>query len=296
MIVSQAVLPDDFLTEVYRVPPNVAEAVAVDLFVCNESKAHWAVLDVVVVRDGHKPDVITIHQGETILSAPTEYYIYHGYDMRPTETLPLNFKLHQGDVVRLKASTAAVTYTLMAEEFVTPDALKKVEERLDVLVEDVLRLQAADEAKGTAAVEAGTHVERAERRASTFLRRHPLFDTEAELVNATASILSLVVDVQHATRVESLWLRASSVTGTADVKAEYRTSWDGNHWEHFDDTQDITSSTLTDRANNAEGFNTFPVSAPLNRYIQIRITGVGTNPADTLVAAYLVVREEYADA
>ena len=101
-------------------------------------------------------------------------------------------------------------------------------------------------------------------------------------MNGTGAILSLIIDLQRATRVESLSLRASSVAGTADVKAEYRMSWDGNFWDSFDDTTDITSSTLLDRANNTEGVNTFSMSAPLNRFIQVRITGVAINPTDTL--------------
>lgn len=114
------------------------------------------------------------------------------------------------------------------------------------------------------------------------------------LINATANITSRHVSLEYAERAESLLLMARSATGTADVKAEYETSWDASLWDSADDNADITSSTLTDKANNAEGMNAFSMSAALNKYIRIKITGVAANPTDTLVTAYIVVREVYA--
>ena len=41
--------------------------------------------------------------------------------------------------------------------------------------------------------------------------------------------------------------------------------------------------------------NTYALhNAPVNRYIQFRITGVAANAVDTLVAGYVIVREGYA--
>ena len=68
----------------------------------------------------------------------------------------------------------------------------------------------------------------------------------------------------------------------------------GADFDNFDDNADITSSTLLEKANSPEAWNVYPVSAPLNRYIRIRITGVAANPADTIASAYLIVREGYA--
>lgn len=115
------------------------------------------------------------------------------------------------------------------------------------------------------------------------------------LINGAGASTSAGVYIgEDVVRVESLQLQVTSVAGTADVKAEYATSWDNVTYDSIADTTDITSSTLLDKANNPEGVNVFPVSAPLNRYIKITITGVAANPADTLVTAYLILREGYA--
>lgn len=298
MIAYQEFLPARTLTDVYAVPLVQGGAVSVEVVLCNQSTLAWADVDVVVSGKDRQGDQRLFETGETnpTMLARSEYYLYRNHSLRPRKTLLFSLKLHIGETLRFKASTGEVSCTVMAEEFVTPDALHALEERLDVLVEDVLRLQEAQADEGSAPVLAGTDAARAAGRSNTMLRRYPLFDTESELVNGTGAILSLVINLETAARVESLLLKASSVTGTADVKAEYRMSWDGSQWSSFDDTSDITASTLLDRANNTEGWNTFSVSAPLNRYLQIRITGVAANPADSLIAAYLLVREEYARA
>ena len=115
----------------------------------------------------------------------------------------------------------------------------------------------------------------------------------AVLVNGTGNVETEILSLQHVNFIESLVLRASSVSGTADVKLEYVTSPDGTNFESYSDTTDITSSTLVDKPNNAEGFNPFfpPIDAPLNSYVKFRVTGIGSNPADTLVTLYAQLRE-----
>lgn len=117
-----------------------------------------------------------------------------------------------------------------------------------------------------------------------------IFDTIA--VASTGSATSLSLGVGYSSRVEAIILRAASVSGTADVKIEYATSHDDTNYDSFDDNLDVTSSSGTDKPNNKEGYNSYPMPAPLNSYIKIKVTGVGANPADTLVDCYLVLREE----
>ncbi len=117
-----------------------------------------------------------------------------------------------------------------------------------------------------------------------------IFDAVA--VASTGSATSNSVDIRRASRVEAVILKASSVAGTTDVKVEYATSHDDSSYDSFDDNVDITSSSATQFANNVEGFNTYPVPAPLNAYLKIKVTGVGANNADTLVTGYLLIREE----
>lgn len=113
------------------------------------------------------------------------------------------------------------------------------------------------------------------------------------LINATGSEESEALPLQHILQVEGFSLRAASVAGDADVTLEYALSPDGTNFESYDDNQPITSSTATDKAGNPEGYNTFPMpfSIPASGFIKFRVTGVGSNAADTLVDLYLYFRE-----
>lgn len=123
------------------------------------------------------------------------------------------------------------------------------------------------------------------------LTRATLFDNV--LVTSLLSVESGALSLYHISTLESFILRASSVSGTSDVKLEYITSPDGTNYESYSDTTDITSSTATDKPNNKEGFNPFfpPASAPMSEYIKLKVTGVNANPADTLVTCYAILRE-----
>ena len=287
MITVQRMLPANIWTEVYTTEVLTAEAMQVDVYLSNQSQAHWMDVDVVI---GHGAMTSITQNGALRSTMADRRYIYRGHSMPPTKTERVPLTLRHGDVVLVRPFTAmkgtlpeTFGCTVIAEEAVTPRALHGLEDLLESLVEDVLQKQAVADA---------TTGEEAITRSDTRLVRHTLF-LDA-LVNATAAIISPSISLEYATRVEGLFLRARSVSGTADVKAEYATSWDGTEYDSFDDNADITSSTVTDKANNTEGFNTFSVAATLNRYIQIRVTGVAANPADTRVTAYLIVREGYA--
>ena len=281
MIAAQLTLSANTLTEVYTAEVSVAEALHVEIMLCNESAAHWVDIDVILAHGATHTTTVDAPFRE---ATATRRYIYRGYSMRPTQTKHIDLDLRHGDRVLVQASTNDLACTIVAEEVVTPRALQVVEDRLDALVEDMLNQRAiADATTGEASVA----------RSNTRLVRYTLFLDV--LVNATAAITSPSISLEYATQVESVFLRARSVAGTADVKLEYAQSWDGTEYDSFDDTMDVTSSTNTDRPGNAEGFNTYTVPTTIgNRYIQIRATGTATNAADTLVTGYLIVREGYA--
>lgn len=126
---------------------------------------------------------------------------------------------------------------------------------------------------------------------NSYLTRATLYNAVV-VVSTDAGIESPVVDLKDAAQLPSVVLKASSVSGAADVKLEYVTSPDSTNFEDYADTVDITSSTNTDKPNNKEGFNPyFMPTAPENRYIKFKVTGVGSNPADTLVTCYMMLRE-----
>jgi hypothetical protein len=123
---------------------------------------------------------------------------------------------------------------------------------------------------------------------------HTLFTAQA--VGAGAVLTSPVVDLRFVRNIESLQLRVTSVAGVANVSAEFQSSPDATNWDNEDDNTIIVASTLTAKANNPEGWNVYPVAAPLNRYIRVLIDEISAGAlADTLVDAKLLVREELGD-
>ena len=115
----------------------------------------------------------------------------------------------------------------------------------------------------------------------------------AVAVASTGNAVSASLSLRDGQILESVVLKASSVSGTADVKLEYITSHDDVNYEDYADTQDLTSSTATAKPNNVEGWNPYiMVDAPANAYIKFKVTGVAANPADTLVSAYAMLREQ----
>ena len=120
---------------------------------------------------------------------------------------------------------------------------------------------------------------------TAFLTRARLFNEV--LVNAGGnSGNSPTLDLQHARANLHVSLRAASIAGAADVKLEFQQSPDNTNWDGIADNPDITSSTSTDKPDNREGYNEYTVPALLGRYVRFLVTGVGANPADTLVTLY----------
>jgi hypothetical protein len=116
-----------------------------------------------------------------------------------------------------------------------------------------------------------------------------LFDAEA--VASTGAKTTASLDTKFLSRIESLALKAVSASGDADVKVEYQTSQDDSNWDAAADNDDITSSQATQFANNKEGWNHIDMVTHLSRYIRFVVTGVGSNPADTLVSLKAICRE-----
>lgn len=115
----------------------------------------------------------------------------------------------------------------------------------------------------------------------------------AALVNATASVESPILDLSvgpgHAPY--TVMMKAASAGGTADVQLQYHTSADGVNFDHYDDNVDIVNGSATARPAQPEGTNSYLFSDFMNRFVQFKVTGVGSNPADTLVDATLLWRE-----
>lgn len=121
---------------------------------------------------------------------------------------------------------------------------------------------------------------------------HTLWASPGTALGAGLILTSPAIDVRFLDRVEGLQLKASSVLGTANVRVEYQTSWDGANWDDEDDNPDIVASTLLAKPDNPEGWNTYPVPAPLARYIRLLVDEISAAAlADTLIEAKLTCRE-----
>ncbi len=91
-----------------------------------------------------------------------------------------------------------------------------------------------------------------------------------------------------------LWLIATSVLGTADIKVELEQSYklpttegaaDALLWAVPDGMSDVVSSTTTELPHQ---YSVGPIPMTYARY---KLTGVGSNPADTIVEMYNFLQE-----
>jgi len=112
-----------------------------------------------------------------------------------------------------------------------------------------------------------------------------LFD--GEVIESTGDASSRAIHVKGG-GVFGIWYQATSAVGTADVKLEVLMSYDdtsGNFIEP-DNMSDITSS-VSDEAIHVDS-----IYPPPMKYIKIKCTGVASNPADTVITAYLFTQSE----
>ena len=101
-------------------------------------------------------------------------------------------------------------------------------------------------------------------------------------------VFSPQVDVTRLIRVESLMLLMTSTGDAHDLQVEFAAAAEPG-------SQDETNYTLLSASTAGEfgNANTVALSFPptLGGAISFRLTGVGANPADTLVTAVLIGRE-----
>jgi len=115
-----------------------------------------------------------------------------------------------------------------------------------------------------------------------------LFDAVA--VASTGSAESQVVPMRAVAVAESLLVQATSASGTADIKVEYAVSHDGVNFGSYDDYTDLIASSVTEFQTD-EGLTAISLPNMLAPYVKFKVTGVGSNPADTLVTMRLLLRE-----
>jgi len=112
-----------------------------------------------------------------------------------------------------------------------------------------------------------------------------VFDDEA--VASTATVDSIISASVNGFRLDEyhffgLWLKATSVTGTADVDVRIIQS--------FDDTAAnyilINANGTVQASVSNEVANVYALKPAPMPFLRIRIVGVGANPADTIVEAH----------
>ena len=111
----------------------------------------------------------------------------------------------------------------------------------------------------------------------------------SQTLAVAASIESGVMDLRLC-RAFAVQMKAAA-SGSA-AKLEYATSPDGTNFDSYDDNPDLIADNNTEFPNNTEGWNTklldndFP-----NRYVKLKVTGLATNPANTVVAVNLMCKD-----
>ena len=131
----------------------------------------------------------------------------------------------------------------------------------------------------------------------------PIILFEDVVVNATGSVES---SEQNLTRAKepggdfALAVNATSIAGTADLQIEVllynpaSETWSGTFYS-YNSSADvlltysgvIADSTFT-RFTRDGAFYFFPVGVPLIGSFKVKVTGVGSNPADTILNAVLI--------
>ena len=121
--------------------------------------------------------------------------------------------------------------------------------------------------------------------ASVFGNVVKVFD--AEVINSTGSATTRAISVKSG-GIFGIWYKATSAGGTADVKLEVLMSYDETtaNFVEPDNMPDITSS-VSDEAAHVDS-----IWPPPMRYLKIKCTGVASNPADTVITAYLFTQSE----
>ena len=114
---------------------------------------------------------------------------------------------------------------------------------------------------------------------------------DATAVATVGSVTSPALDLRWSDRTGYvIWLKAFSSAGTADVKIEAAFSADGVTFGSFDTSLTASSNTLW-TGNNPEDYHIYPLDPVGMPWCKIKVTGVGSNNADTVVTATLIFTE-----
>ena len=114
---------------------------------------------------------------------------------------------------------------------------------------------------------------------------------DAELVNGTASVESLRAGAGRGFdltqfRFFGLWVNPTSVGGTANISVRLLQSWDDTAANYIiPDTGGTVTASISDELPHAYSLAPVPM-----RFQRVRLVGVGTNPTDTVVDAYLFLQ------
>ena len=118
----------------------------------------------------------------------------------------------------------------------------------------------------------------------------PLF-TEEKVSGLAASSFAVSPTVnltQDVISAKSIIFFVSSVTSTADIGFFFRASPDGQRFGSHSDQAALLTSTKTTATST--GWYLLSMPALLPPYMQVVISGTGSNPTDTRTHAYLVLR------
>ncbi len=118
-----------------------------------------------------------------------------------------------------------------------------------------------------------------------------------EQATAVASAGVVTTDSQNVeryARVEAVWVKFTSASDDPEIKVEWEGGVSSSDFEGTAANDDLVSDSNADFAADKQGWHALsmpPVRAPFLRFV---ITGVGTNPADTLASLYAYMREDFA--
>ena len=112
---------------------------------------------------------------------------------------------------------------------------------------------------------------------------------DAELVNATATVESIIEAsglnlgfLLAEFKYFGLWIKATSASGTADVKVEIQQSYDDTAANYIEPSAaSVVISSLTNEAANVYSLSPSPMP-----YMRLQLTGSAANSADTICTAY----------
>jgi hypothetical protein len=94
----------------------------------------------------------------------------------------------------------------------------------------------------------------------------------------------------HRYKEISLIVKVYAASGTPDVKIEYAVSSDGTNFGAFTDNTALVAS--SNAFATPKGITAAPLPNFLAPYVKLKITGIGGNPAGTIVDGVFVGREK----